>query len=355
MIVLVLATGLSQVHGQQLQPATASPAPVQDNKVRQYDTLVVTAPQLANTLKRWIDYRSDQGHRLLVVTSQPNAAANRAFIRTAVAKYPTIENLVLVGDAGDWTQPPTALVPTDHVMAEVNFLFGSEPEIATDNTFADLDNDSVPELTVGRIVATDQQELDRYIDRVIAYESKSGDAAWQRRVNLVAGLGGFGTVTDGLIEGTAKQIITDKIPACYATSVTYASWQSPYCPDPRQFSQTAIDRFNEGCMFWIYVGHGDRQRLDKVHVPKQSFDILDRKSVTSMNCQSGSPIAIFLACYTGAIDSSQDCLAEQMIKQPGGPIAVICGSRVTMPYAMSLLSIEMADEFLRASVTIGRV
>lgn len=324
--------------------------------VQPYDTLVVAAPQLTPALQDWVDYRTGQGHRLLVVHSRRFAAENRIFIQRIVARHQQIENLVLVGDAADWTLPQESLLPTTHVMAEVNFMFGSEPEIATDNTYADLNGDALPELNVGRIIATDAQELKEYVDRVIEYETSSADPSWRRRVNLVAGLGGFGTVTDGLIESTAKQIITDKIPASYDTSVTYASWQSPYCPDPRLFSQTSIQRFNEGCLFWIYVGHGDRRRLDKVRVPEQRFDILDHQSAVALNCQFGSPIAIFLSCYAGALDSSRDCLAEQMLKQAGGPVAVICGSRVTMPYAMSLLSIEMADEFFEGRcITIGQL
>ena len=331
-------------------------AQVTQQVTQPYDTLVVVAPDLAPALQRWVDYRTNQGHRLLVIEGRRFAADNRNFIQRIVAMHRKIENLVLVGDAGDWTKSPLELLPTDHVRAEVNFLFGSEMEIATDNTYADLNGDATPELNVGRIIATDAKELERYVDRVIKYESDSGNQQWRRRINLIAGLGGFGSVTDGLIESTAKQIITDKIPASYNTSVTYGSWQSPYCPDPRLFSQTTIERFNEGCLFWIYVGHGDRQRLDKVRVPEQRFDILDDESAEALNCRSGSPIAIFLACYTGAIDSSRDCLAEQMVKQPGGPVAVICGSRVTMPYAMSLLSIEMADEFFDGQcLTIGQL
>ena len=343
-VLLVLVADSSNVRAQPTAP---------------YDTLVVVAPDLVPAIERWVDYRTQQGHRLLVVKGQRFAVDNRNLIRHVVAAHRKIEHLVLVGDAGDWTKSPTELLPTDRVLAEVNFMFGSEMEIATDNTYADLNGDATPELNVGRIVATDAQELEQYVDRVIQYESEASDhrdQQWRRRINLIAGLGGFGSVTDGLIESTAKQIITDKIPASYDTSVTYGSWQSPYCPDPRLFSQTTIERFNEGCLFWIYVGHGDRQRLDKVRVPKQRFDILDSESARSLNCTSGSPIAIFLACYTGAIDSSRDCLAEQMVKQPGGPVAVICGSRVTMPYAMSLLSIEMADQFFEGQcVTIGQL
>jgi len=352
-VLLVLATDHRPASGQATQPYEATQS---YEAAGPYDTLVFVAPDLAPALKRWVDYRTHQGHRLLVVNSRRFAADNRNFIQRIVAVHREIENLVLVGDAGDWTKSPAELLPTDHVRSEVNFLFGSEMEIATDNTYADLNGDATPELNVGRIVATNADQLNRYVDRVIRYESDSGDQQWRRRINLIAGLGGFGSVTDGLIESTAKQIITDKVPASYKTSVTYGSWQSPYCPDPRLFSQTTIQRFNEGCLFWIYVGHGDRQRLDKVRVPEQRFDILDDESAQSLKCESGSPIAIFLACYTGAIDSSRDCLAEQMLKQSGGPVAVICGSRVTMPYAMSLLSIEMADQFFNGQcLTIGQL
>ena len=340
-LTLILLIGGSTATAQQPQP---------------YDTLAVVAADLAPSLQRWVDYRTAQGHRILVVNGQRFAAQNRNFIKRIIATYPQIKNLVLVGDAADWAKPPSALLPTDHVMATVNFMFGSEPEIATDNTYADLNDDALPDLNVGRIIASNAEELNGYVDRVIDYESGQGDQQWRRRINLVAGLGGFGSVTDGLIESTAKQIITDKIPASYDTSVTYGSWQSPYCPDPRLFSQTAIERFNQGCMFWVYIGHGDRQRLDKVRVAEHRYDILDHRSATQLNCRSGSPIAIFLACYTGAIDSSRDCLAEQMMKQDGGPVAVICGSRVTMPYAMSLLSIEMADEFFDGQcLTLGQL
>ena len=115
-------------------------------------------------------------------------------------------------------------------------------------------------------------------------------------------------------------------------------------------------------MFWVYLGHGERQRTDAMRVPKHAdqtkrrFEILDGEAVKGLDCRHGSPIAIFLACYAGAIDSSQDCLAEQMMKQPAGPIAVVAGSRVTMPYAMSLLAMEMSDEYFDGQcATVGKL
>jgi len=140
-----------------------------------YDTLVVSAPDLTPSLQRWVDYRTSQGHRILVINGQRFSAQNRNVINRTVSQHPQIKNLVLIGDAADWTKPPASLLPTDHVMSEVNFLFGSEPEIATDNTYADLTGDALPELNVGRIIATNAEELDHYVDRVIAYETADGD------------------------------------------------------------------------------------------------------------------------------------------------------------------------------------
>lgn len=323
------------------------------------DTLVVVVPQLRESLAPWVRYRQRQGHAIALMPSKKRAGQTRAAIARASRRFPNLENLVLVGDAADWQLPLSSLLATNLVAAKVNVHFGSEHSIATDNPFGDFDRDGVADVAVGRIVASTPKELANYIQRVKQYEQSQPDAdlAWRRRINLVAGLGGFGGVADSLIETTTRQIITDKIPGHYRTSMTHASWRSPWCPDPREFSDTAIKRFNDGCLFWIYLGHGERQRLDAMRVKGgRQFDILDCNRVADLNCQTGSPIAIFLSCYTGAMDSSRDCLAESMVRQPGGPIAVVSGSRVTMPYAMSLLSLNLAEEFFEGeSPTLGKL
>jgi hypothetical protein len=50
-----------------------------------------------------------------------------------------------------------------------------------------------------------------------------------------------------------------------------------------------------------------------------------------------------LACYTGAIDASEDSLAEEMLLCEGGPIAVFAGSRVTMPYGNVTAAVGLID------------
>jgi hypothetical protein len=319
------------------------------------DTLVICASEFQNALKPWIDYRQQQGHRIVVRFPKPTSFEIKQMIKQ-VAASGSLKNVVLVGDSFDQNANRQQLVPTDFIKAKVNVKFGSEPDIATDNTYADLDDDGIPDLTIGRLPVDSSAELSNMINRLIEYENGAADESWRRNISLVAGVGGFGGLVDKIIEHTTKQIITDLIPADHQTTMTYGSWSSPYCPDPRQFSETSIARFNEGCMFWVYLGHGSREQLDKIFLPDQSHVILDKTNVDQLHCTNGSPIAICLACYTGATDDPEDGLAETMIRQPRGPIGVVCGSRVTMPYAMSVLSLELLNEFFRGdSQTLGEL
>ena len=304
------------------------------------DTVVVCPAAWRSTLQPWLDYRTTQGHHIVTITGQGSYETVRATIRQHARKG-TTRAIVLIGDAPAAKTGPASrgnTVATQHVAARVNIHWGSEPLIATDNGYADLDSDGIPDTSIGRIPADSRDELAAMIQRILAYEKPRADHEWQRRINLVAGVGGFGLVTDNIIEATARQFLTTEIPAPYATTLTQASWRSAYCPDPRDFHQVTLQRLNEGCLFWIYMGHGQRNFLDQVVVPgKQRYPIFNGSHVKKLNSRGRPAIAILLACYSGAFDAPEDCLAEDMLRQPGGPVAVLAGSRMTMPYAMSVM------------------
>jgi hypothetical protein len=91
-------------------------------------------------------------------------------------------------------------------------------------------------------------------------------------------------------------------------------------------------------------------------VPGAEHSILRVNDVDRLRARGGPSIALFLACYTAAFDGQGDCLAEELLRAGGGPVATIGGSRVTMPYAMSVLGLEMLKEcFVHRRTTIGEV
>jgi hypothetical protein len=319
--------------------------------VEQPDTLVVCPDAFTNTIQEWVDYRTTQGHVIQVIPSPKTAGELRTQIRELAKANSKLKTVLLVGDS----KGLFGTTPTSYVNANVNVLYGAQPKIATDNRFVDMDDDNSPDLSIGRMPVDTPEELSAMIKRVIAYE-KNNSGRWLKRINFVAGVGGFGQLIDKLIEQSAKQMITDLVPAGYSTSMTYGSWNSPYCPDPRRFSETSIERFNEGCLFWVYIGHGATHRLDSVRLPDRSYDILDNSTVGNLDSAEGNPIAIFLACSTGGFDDPQDCLAENMLRQESGPIAVLASTRVAMPYGLSTFTLEMTREHFGGDVeTLGEV
>jgi hypothetical protein len=170
----------------------------------------------------------------------------------------------------------------------------------------------------------------------------------------VAGASGFSPVVDALLETTARGLISGGIPPAYEADFTYANWHSAYCPDPRQFHETLMGRLNEGCLFWVYMGHGSRTGISRMRLPTGQVRCLDCGDMSELHCTVGPPLALFLACYTAAFDSPQRCLADELLRAPGGPVAVIGGSRTTMPYAMTVFGSEMIDQcFHDHSATIG--
>ena len=120
------------------------------------DVVLVAPREFLPALKPLIDHRQSQGHRFGYLSSTQPADA----IRTAIRKEASaggLKHVLLVGDAEPAARTDAAIrarsLPAHHHKAVVNVKWGSEPEIASDNWYADLDDDDVPDLSIGRIPA----------------------------------------------------------------------------------------------------------------------------------------------------------------------------------------------------------
>src|SRR5688572_12026785 len=106
------------------------------------DVAVVCPKEYRAALAPWLDHRRSQGHVVELLEGGTTAAELQKKIR-GVGAGGRLTHIVLVGDAdvsrNQGIRPAT--VPTFKLKAEVNVKFGSEPEIAADNPYADLDDD----------------------------------------------------------------------------------------------------------------------------------------------------------------------------------------------------------------------
>lgn len=311
------------------------------------DVIIVRPKQWSESLQAWKLYRQKQGHRIWEVDGEADGLRLQQVVHELANKN-LVEYIVLAGDVQHE-------VPTFYHASTALVQYGGPASLASDLDYGDLDSDGRPEVAVGRIPAQSGPQLQAYLDRVMAYELDNDFDTWRRDVHVVAGVGGFGVVADSMIEMTTRKFLSDTVPPWVNLTMTQASLDSNYCPDPINFSQTALQRMNDGGMFWVYIGHGWVDQLDTIRVGPNRYPIFTIDQLPAVRTQHPT-IAIFLACYTGAFDAKQDCLAEKLILHQNGPIASIAASRVSGPYGLAILSDGLLRGYYQHKVeTLGKL
>lgn len=311
---------------------------------RAADVVVVCPEQLCPALQPWLDHRQGEGLNVEVIRSERNAEALRSSIRR-VADDKTLY-IVLIGDAPAFGTAcdATRQTPILYRPTKVTAAWGSTPTLSSDLFYGDFDTDDVPDAVVGRLPVDNADQLKRLVDRILAYETSDDFGQWRSHVQLVGGVGGFGAIADAAIESVTRTLVTGVLPAATRTSVSYASPGHLFFPTGSSFTDAIVANYARGSRFWVYAGHGQVTTLDRVPQTSSGVPVLDRQSVKLLDRPAGgSPIAVLLACYTGALDASEDSIAEEMLLCDGGPIAVIAGSRVTMPYGNTTAAVGLIN------------
>lgn len=303
------------------------------------DGLVVCPPAFRAALEPWVEHRTAEGLTIRVVESAATAEeVSENLERSGLSRRTRF--VLLVGDcrisAADRADAAVE-VPTHYRLPGPTARYGTTPTLAGDAPYGDLDGDGVPEVAVGRMPVNTPDQLAGLIERIIAYEASSDFGPWRDTVQLTAGVGGFGILADAAIESATRAVLTSSLPTSIRMAITYASPSSPFNPGPGEFFPAVLRRYREGGLFWVYMGHGNVTELDRVAGPEGPRAVLAADDVELLERSAdGAPIALLLACYTGAFDAGEEALAERMLLSDGGPIAVLAGSRVTMPYGNAL-------------------
>lgn len=321
------------------------------NSAQAAEVILVCPDPFRSALDPWVQHRADEGLSVVIcgVASDPADQQQRiARLADSSTRY-----VMLVGDAPAVGQPCRTAheIPTCYEQTTVTAEWGSTAALASDFRYGDFDSDGKPDAAVGRLPVDNRGQLNRLIERILAYETSSDFGPWRGQVQLTGGVGGFGALADAAIESVTRSVITTVLPAETKTRVAYASPGHPFFPTGKSFTDAVLDRYQQGSRFWVYAGHGWVNQLDRVPATPDGVPVLDSTSVERLRREaSGAPIAVLLACYTGAIDARQDSLAEQMLLADGGPIAVIAGSRVTMPYGNATTAVGMIESVYHSKV-----
>src|SRR5262249_32625758 len=186
-------------------------------------------------------------------------------------------------------------VPTNYVPAKVNARWGPEKEIASDTPYADLDGDGVPDVAVGRIPAHSPAELAAVVRQGIRFEQPQDHGPAEKSLEIVSGAGGFGALTDAMVEAAGRQVIQQTVPPeyevrhiCDASSDVAESGKS-------DFVSRARAQLNDGGMAWIYVGHGLPNELIYAATATGYKSLLSTRDVPHLHCRAHHPLPVLVA------------------------------------------------------------
>jgi hypothetical protein len=132
-----------------------------------------------------------------------------------------------------------------------------------------------------------------------------------------------------------------EVPADWRLTFTYARPGSPYAFPPALFSERVYDLLNEGSLMTAYIGHGYSGGFDTVRWGDEDEPILDTSELDALAMTRRPTLLMLSACLTGAFDTGTS-VVEEMLREEGGPTAVIAATEISHPYANGVLLRELA-------------
>jgi hypothetical protein len=222
------------------------------------------------------------------------------------------EFLLLVGDGSYDTRNTFGhggnLIPTYSVQTKA---YGA---VASDFWYGLLDNDLIPDVSVGRISARDTQELDAYLTKLEQYDTNPEPGAWRNTHLFVSGTGGienysFMQVSQAVIGKLDLSVMPERLATDPVTNPFYGG------------TTDLIDLFNNGALVVDYNGHG----AGAVWSDNSLFRI---ENLPQLSNQGKYPFVTNFTCFIGAFDALEDAstLGEEFIFTPQAGAVAVLGS-----------------------------
>lgn len=306
--------------------------------------IIITTKELAAAAQELAHYREGQGIKTMLVDLEDimdefnygisNPEAIHGFLAYAYATWRKAPKYVLLAGDGTYDYKDNMgigdnLVPT--LMAET-------PQIISpsDNLFADMDGDHVPDIAIGRLPVLTAEELQGVINKIIAYESTAGNRVVMLADNQDGG-GNFSSDSDDMAALVPPGYSVGKI---YLSGYTLA-----------QARQLLFNEINNGTDLLNYTGHAGVDLL-------ASEGLLRISDVASLQ-NSGKPFVLAaMTCTVGNFAlPGYDSLSEALVtKDRGGAVAVWAPTGLSLNFLSKVLDEHLfRGAFGNRGVALGDV
>lgn len=270
---------------------------------------IVCPEALRPSFSSWIAHREATGRQFRFVNP---ADCNAELARLKLSRENEADERVAVILVGDGLR---AGVAPQAMPARVVGRFGIEQDLLTDQLYADMAGAD----RVGRLPFNQPAALASYLQRVIERDTRPV-TRYDTRLQVAAGVGGFSPLIDASIEGAAKSVVRRLASPTATIDLTrYDGKRQPLSISPKS-ARGGV---------WVWMGHGVRHYLPGI----EPYRVAE--------ATRGADVAVLLACYAGDFAARGKCVAEQLLHDPQGPLAVVASTRISMPYGNTRFGSEL--------------
>ena len=298
------------------------------------DYLIITHRDFREALAPLATHRTAQGLRVQMIDVQDiydefgfgmmSAEAIRDFIAHAFSQWtrPSVSFVLLVGDG---TYDLRQYLPTSSPTYLPPYLAMVDPDLgetAADNRFVTVvGNDIIPDLHIGRFPVNTAAEATVLVDKTLAYEAISSDAAWTKNImyvtdDLEGGGGDFYKLSDDIADGyigpPGNQV--KLVPDTYTASKIYMGKTCAKENPSTICRNQIIEGVNNGALFVSFIGHGTKNYWAE----ERLYDLAALDQLTN---SERLPIMLPMTCNEGFFHEAQTgsaSLSELGIRKPSG-------------------------------------
>lgn len=302
--------------------------------------VVIANPSLIAMGQRLAAHRRRRGLSTAVVSAGDiydefsygltTADAISDFIRYAYAEWaqPPAYVVLLGGDTYDYRnilgQGVPAYVPTRYYQSEGR---GCAP---SDFLFSLVDGDDLlPDLSVGRLPASNEREAETMVNKVIAYDGEPAAGDWRGRVLYLAGYH-----SDGDFSKPSDSLAARYTEPYGLQSVKIYNAEEDMLPNER--AREFLNELERGALLLNFNGHGSSGNMWHFF----SLQLPEWDYMSQVSNGPRLPFWIALSCLNGMfVNPAAQSMAEAMTAaESGGAIAYVAATAKSRPSHNNLLS-----------------
>lgn len=299
------------------------------NEITPKDYLIVTTPKFETEVKRFARWKKIMGYKTSIVSkSDWTVQTVKDSIAAQAEKHPNLYYLMIVGDFED--------VPA-------KYYWDSYPKsyVVSDQIYACIDNDELPDVLMGRIPVSSAAEAQVVFDKIINYEknpinyetfyNSAVHASYFQGDSLTTVIESRGYIQASEKARTLMIAIGKNVERIYCSQTLTPEQFKDGTLLPAELKKpdfawdgTGSDisnAINKGAFYVFHRDHGSITSWSNPHFSVSEIDNLNNKRLL--------PVVFSINCSTGKFNE-EVCFAESFIrKQDGGCVGIFGASDVS--------------------------